>query len=71
MMTSPWAVNEAQILPELLRLGGQLTEPAAAELKRVLQARRWQRRRNIVILTSVAVFGVGVALGARSWRAKA
>ena len=49
MMTSPWAVNEAHLLPELLGLGGELTEPAAAELKRILKTLRRRRRRNLLI----------------------
>ena len=69
-MTSPWAVNEAHLLPELLGLGGELTEPAAAELKRVLKTLRRRRRRNLLILGSVAVVGVGVAVGARRWKAR-
>ena len=69
-LTSPWAVNEAQLLPELLRPGGELTEPAAAELKRVLQTHRSRRRHNIVILGSIALLGVGVAVVARWWRAR-
>jgi hypothetical protein len=70
-MTSPWAVNEAQLLPELLVLGGELTEPAAAELRRVFQTLRRRRRRNLVIVSSVVVLGVGVALGAGWCRASA
>jgi ATP-dependent DNA ligase len=65
-MTSPWTASEGQLLPELLRVrGGELTEPAVAELKRILHTHRRRRRRNLVILGSVAVLGLGVALGAR------
>ena len=65
-MTSPWAVTEGQLLPELLRLGGDLTEPAVAELQRVLHTHRRRRRRKLLILSSLAVLGVGIIFGARA-----